>query len=273
MALVLASGLTVSACDPEPGPDPVDGQPAGPAVSLRLGFTQLLPEEGTDRGLLRVVNAGPDPVDVTGIGLSWSGYGGPFGQAKDVTIDPGRTVDLKLTLPHALCGRAADPVVGRVSTSAGEVSQPLTPEGTTYLRRLWTRQCTERLVARRVEVAYASRWQQQGTGPDAQAVGALRLTRRQGAAEIRLTGLAGSVLYDVRLGEPRSLPRERRAALVPVRLLPGNRCDEHARGQATAPFDFLLRLRIGDGPVLAVAAEPPPAGQRAATRMLDRACG
>jgi hypothetical protein len=57
--------------------------------------------------------------------------------------------------------------------------------------------------------------------------------------------------------------------LTRVAILPGNRCDEHARGQATAPFT----LRIGDAPPGKVLIAPPPSGQAAATTVLDRACG
>lgn len=58
-----------------------------------------------------------------------------------------------------------------------------------------------------------------------------------------------------------------------MHVVPGNRCDEHARGQATAPYDFLLRLRVGDRAEATVAPEVPRSLQEAATRALDGACG
>jgi hypothetical protein len=53
---------------------------------------------------------------------------------------------------------------------------------------------------------------------------------------------------------------------------PGNRCDEHARGQATAPFGFLALLLIGSRHGLAQPLPRPLAARRAATRALDVAC-
>ena len=61
-------------------------------------------------------------------------------------------------------------------------------------------------------------------------------------------------------------------ARIPLEITPGFRCDEHARGQATAPFDFLMRLRIGDGAAIAYAIELPLAAMEAATEALDVAC-
>lgn len=62
------------------------------------------------------------------------------------------------------------------------------------------------------------------------------------------------------------------AARIPLEITPGNRCDEHARGQATAPFDFLMRLRIGHhGPATHAIQLPLPA-MEAATEALDLAC-
>ena len=97
VAVLLVTGCTRGALD--------DGEPAARRdPDLTLSFTQLLPDEGTERGLLRVVNQAADPLHVTGIGLDWSGYGPAFAEAKDVTILPGRTMDLRLTLPAPRCG-------------------------------------------------------------------------------------------------------------------------------------------------------------------------
>ena len=71
---------------------------------------------------------------------------------------------------------------------------------------------------------------------------------------------------------PPPWPPARTLARIPLEITPGNRCDEHARGQATAPFDFLMRLGIGDRPAIPYRIEVPLPAMNAATEALDEAC-
>jgi hypothetical protein len=80
------------------------------------------------------------------------------------------------------------------------------------------------------------------------------------------------VLHGLRLPGPTALAAGERLSRIPIEILPGNRCDEHARGQATAPFDFLAQLRIGDHAPVAYAVEVPLSAMEAATAALDEAC-
>jgi hypothetical protein len=99
------------------------------------------------------------------------------------------------------------------------------------------------------------------------------LTRVGGEQDVEVLGVDGSVLYGLRLPRRGRLGGDQDQVSVPLHVLPGDRCDEHARGQATAPYDFLVRLRIGGTTELTVAPEVPLVVQEAATRALDRACG
>ena len=58
---------------------------------------------------------------------------------------------------------------------------------------------------------------------------------------------------------------------MPLAILPGNRCDEHARGQATAPFTFRITVTVADT-FTRVLVPPPLRVQELATEALDRAC-
>lgn len=249
------------------------GKPAAPRPDLVLAFTQLLPDEGTDRGLLRVRNDTSDPVEITGVGLDWPGYGEPFRQDKQVAIGAGRTMDLKLTLPEPVCEETEQPVHGIVEVVGRPLRQPLSPAGQTFLRHLWGRQCSARFVAERLDITYGERWSQGGPDGNPRAVGVLRLTRVAGDERVELLGVQGSVLYGFALTGATRLDPGQDVLEAPVAILPGDRCDEHARGQATAPFTFRLTLRIGEAPPGKVLVPPPPAGQAAATTVLDRACG
>jgi hypothetical protein len=122
-------------------------------------------------------------------------------------------------------------------------------------------------------VEYGDRWTQAGPRSAPVATGTLRLTRVGGDAEVEVTGVDGSVLHDLRLPRPGRLDADADEVLVPLHVVPGNRCDEHARGQATAPYDFLVRLRVAGDTEVTVAPPVPLPMQEAATRALDRACG
>ena len=69
---------------------------------VRLGFTQLLPDEGTRRALLRVENVSDSELPVTAAGLDWAGYGS-FTSPQDATLAAGQTLDLQVTLPVPDC--------------------------------------------------------------------------------------------------------------------------------------------------------------------------
>jgi hypothetical protein len=251
------------------------GSPAATSedISMTMSFSQLLPDMGTERGLLRVVNEESTDLHVTGLGLDWPGYGGAFHQDKDTTILADHTLDLRFTLPAPDCESDDDaPAVGTVESGGTVVRRELLESGQVLLRRLWRFQCAALFVADRLAIEYGDRWRPLGTGKTSTALGTLELTRRAGDEPVRLVAVEGSVLYGLRLPGQRQLEAGEVSASLPVEILPGNRCDEHARGQATAPFAFRLSLRIGRAPVTTVPVEPPVQGRREAAAALDRAC-
>jgi hypothetical protein len=264
VALLLSTG-----CSTATGPPRSEAESS---PDLTLAFTQLLPDEGTERGLLRVRNDASEAVDITGIGLDWPGYGKAFRQDKDVTIGPGRTMDLKLTLPAPVCADTDQPVRAVIESAGRPRVQELSSAGETFLRYLWRKQCSKRYVEDRLDIAYGDTWRQRGHGRDASVLGSLQLSRIDGDEPVRLVSVQGSVLYGLELPGRRRLQPGATAVEVPLAVLPGDRCDEHARGQATAPFVFRLQLRIGAAEPMKVLIPPPPAGQAAATAMLDRSC-
>lgn len=266
---VAAAVLAASACTGGPARPPEDP----PQPSVRLGFTQLLPRAGSPDALLRVVNTGDADLHVTGAGLSWSGYGPAFVRSQDIVLPPGATRDLRVRLPPPRCRAGDEPVRGTVRSDSAGVTNRLTRYGEVFVRRLWARQCGERLVARTVRLRYGARWTQAGTADAPVARGVVRLVRVGGRDPVAVVGVDGSVLYGLRLTGRRRLGGDASRAAVPLQVLPGNRCDEHARGQATAPYDFLLRLRIGRATAVTLAPSVPVAMQEAAGRVLDRACG
>jgi len=262
---VLASGCDAGPVDPRPDPAP------GPSATL--GFTQLLPNEGTRHALLRVTNTGDAAMIVTSVAIEWPGYPDGTPSPADPTIPAGSTLDIQLDLPDPACDPSgSEDVIGVVETEQGTVRHELEATGTTYVRRLWRTQCEDVVVRSAVAITYSGTWQVVGDGVGARALGDIVLRRGDGEEEIAVESVDGSVLHGLRLPGPTTLPAGSPLARIPLEITPGNRCDEHARGQATAPFDFLMRLRIGDHPAIAYQVEIPLSAMEAATEALDVAC-
>jgi hypothetical protein len=265
IALLLVAGAGCSAVDEEPAP--------ASDIRVSLGFTQLLPDEGTPKGLLRVVNEGDAPLTVTGAGLRWSGYGPEFTREQDATLAPGQTLDLHVLLPKARCGQGEEPISGVVTTADETRVQRLTRSGQQFLRRLWQRGCDDALVADNTSVSYASGWRV--TDGSTSLDGALRLVRKDGTEPVTVRYADGSVLYDLVLPHDVTLAADQRRVAVPLSIRPGNRCDEHAIGQATAPFAFRVGVRVGTGSdarETLVLVPPPVRVQAQASRMLSAHC-
>ncbi len=252
------------------GPPPSQARPEPGPVSVELSFTQLLPDEGTRKGLLRVVNTGRTPLPVTGAGLDWSGYGAPFLRAQDSTLAPGQTLDLHVLLPAAVCDEGDEPVDAVIETPDQTVTVQMSDDGETFLRHLWERGCLADLLAGEVDIAYAPGWRLDRAAESVE--GDLVLRRQGGARDVTVTSARGSVLYDVRLPAAVTSRPEGGTVRVPLRILPGNRCDEHAIGQATAPFTFRIAVRVGDDVTTKVLIVPPPRVQALAARVLRLSC-
>ncbi|MGZ5404171.1 MAG: hypothetical protein ACXWDL_05940 [Nocardioides sp.] len=249
-----------------------DQPPEGSTPSATLGFTQLIPLEGTRNALLRVTNTGEAPMTVRSVALEWPGYPDGLPSPADPTIPAGETLDLQLRLPDPSCESPGDAAaVGVVETAQGTLRHELEPTGTTYLRRLWRTQCDVALVDGAVQVSYSDTWRVVGSGTEVRARGDLVLRRRDGDEVIAVDSVDGSVLHGLRLPGDTTLAAGDPLARLPLEITPGNRCDEHARGQATAPFDFLMQLRIGER-LIAYRMEVPLSAMETATEALDVAC-
>jgi hypothetical protein len=257
--------------------DSAPAEPDRPDATVDLGLTQLLVQAGGGASLLRVINRSDRALDVEAVGLAWPGYGGSVSrQTGPRSVPGGSELMFKLELPEPECdgGLTApeEPVMGTVVTDGGELTQPLTDAAQGFVRRLWRRQCAQEFLATTLRVGYAPQWQQRGAGESAYVRSSLRLTRLGDDSPVRVLSVDGSVLFNLRLPGGTVLPAGVDSARIPLDILPGDRCDEHGIGQATAPYDFLLTMRIGDRKVT-TAILPPLPGQEAASAALLRKCG
>lgn len=273
LPLVLAALLLVLAACTSAGEEPSSTPTPDSKIDVSLGFTQLLPDEGTPKGLLRVVNGSDQPLPVTGAGLSWSGYGEQFAQPHDATLAPGQTLDLHVLLPDAQCDEGEEPISGVVATADETKVQKLTTSGQQFLRRLWKRGCDDALVAENVAISYAPGWSIDMRSESLD--GTLLLERQEGTEPVTVTYADGSVLHDLVLPGEVTIAGDDPSVEMPMSIQPGNRCDEHAIGQSTAPFTFRIGVRVGDGPDATetlVLVPPPVKVQQQATRLLLASC-
>jgi hypothetical protein len=271
LAAVAALGALTSLSSCSASSDSSPGR-AGPEVELSL--TQLLPEEGSRHALLRVINPGSASLDVTAVGLAWEGYGEVLQRTDGhKEVPAGDQLMLRFDLPPPRCDSSdvdgpEDEVRGRLTVDGTDVEQPLTAPAQRYARRLWRTQCDRLLLEQTIGIEWRLA---DGPAEEGRVATELVLTRRDGSERIAVVRTDGSVLY--RLSRPRGavLAPENDSSTVPLAVLPGNRCDEHAIGQATAPYDFSITLEVGSRRVLE-ALVPPLSIQSAASRMLLRHC-
>ncbi len=203
---VVAAGavaiLVLTSCEAGPS-DPPDVE--GPTATL--GFTQLIPLEGTRNALLRITNSSDSAIDVTSVAIEWPGYPDFVPSPETATIAADQTLDMRLVLPEPACeeplGDTA--VVGVVETEQGTIRGELEPSGTTYVRRLWQTQCDELAVSNAVAISYSRSWRVVGDGVEARALGDVVLRRRDGDEPIEIEDVDGSVLHGLHLPGPTTL--------------------------------------------------------------------
>ncbi len=240
-----------------------DAEEAAP--DLALSMTQPLPFQGLPKVLLRVDNLGPEPLHITEAGLDWTGYGGRTLIPKDVDLQPGERIDLTYELAQEDCEAEGGEPEGVVVTDTGEVSQPLRIYGEEFIRSLWATRCFTARLDAAARISYAPGWR---TEPS-RLTGELLVRRKAGDAPIDVLGARGSVLYSVRLARPATLAADERETRVPVVVGPNGRCDEHAIGQATAPYTFKYDVRLGEERRLFVLAPPVELQDRIAQMLLE----
>ena len=219
-AVAVATGILMcTGCESGTSDPPAEG----PTPTATLGFTQLIPLEGTRNALLRITNSSDSAIDVTSVAIEWPGYPHFIPSPESATIAADQTLDMRLMLPEPACEEppADEAVVGVVETEQGIIRSPLQPSGTTYVRRLWQTQCDELAVSNAVAISYSRSWRVVGDGVEARALGDVVLRRRDGDEPIEIEDVDGSVLHGLRLPGPTTLAPGEDVGPDPARDHPG----------------------------------------------------
>lgn len=240
---------------------------ASPPLDLSVSMTQPIPFRDTPKVLLRVDNDGPDPVHITAAGLDWVAYGGRTMIAKDYDLQPGERIDLTFTLPAEQCDSDEGQPEVVVVTDRGSASKELHSYGEEFIRDLWATRCFSAKLEATADVSYAAGWRVQPS----RVSGDLVVERKDGAEPMEFRSSLGSVLYQVELPRPVAIPPDDATGRVPFEVLPNGRCDEHAIGQATAPFSFKYDIAVAETHRVVVLS-PPIALQDDIAAMLLEHC-
>ena len=246
-----------------------------PDLPVPTGILAAMPFQNTQDEPARVlqieiVNGGSEQMKVVGVQFLWSGFTTEVASRND-TIVPGETIDFPVPFPGATCqGDGTVATMPDVSTASvrlvlADGTERSVPafDAKRFARHLYLDDCERQNIDAAVaiewtdlhEVAFEGRTITEGT---------LRLTRRTSTGAVAVAQIGNSIIFTLDVpsataGAPLvTLPAGESTASVPVRFLEG-RCDAHAMGETSQPFNFVAQIDLGDGELHPYLVMPPDA--------------
>jgi hypothetical protein len=257
---VIVALLTVvsSGCQRRPDPStattPAPGGPrlAAPVQQDRLDAT---------RRMVTVPLTSPQAVTIESVQLVGPYFAvvpaAPFAQP----LAGGTRIDFPVGYGAAQCAAKAGKTIAVVTVRpGGTLRLPVTGDA---LGRLWRADCVQQRLEAAFSVTWAGPWRRlpAAAGQAQRLGGTLQLALRSAKTSVEVTGLRGSVLYDLvgtghaRLGGGQS------TVSVPVEI--GVRlCSKHGLTEAKKTFVFAMYARLNGGATQVRTIEPPAAVQK-----------
>lgn len=265
-----APAVTTAAVADTVAPSVVDdtaGLPPGIAIEV-----QFVP----NLALLRRLEVSIDdtgPVDATITRLSFSSplfAAVPSENIGDV-VGAGRKRDVELALGEATCPTTLGPSVVTVGVDVGgQVGEGTLVVDAERLEQLNDRECGQRAVLERADIAFASDNTIAGDVLSTQ----LGVTRRSGTDELTVADIGGTLLFSVRprgeRGSLASLAPDDDAAAVDL-TIEVHRCDAHTVSQSQLSYRFPVWVSVDGAEPQYVVIEPHPT-LRAALEALVQSC-
>lgn len=278
VALILLAAVILPACQsaveeaaPAPTPD---------AVPLTISLTQIRRHQGTSRIAVKVGNEGTSPVRIERVALDVAGFGPADPSTEDALLRPGVRADLPIVLGEARCD-------GGSPSSAGEstVVVSVRPDGgprqdvrvvlppDIVLDELLDEQCTLRAIREAVDIHFGESWTLEGTT----LLGSIEMRRLESEEPIALTGIAGTVLYNLRPAPEGPSPLlvldpAADVAELPVQITAA-RCDGHALSQSSQSFLFSAWVSMDGDPEQHAPLIPPEDAREPYLELTRVACG
>jgi hypothetical protein len=259
---VIAAVLTVvsSGCERRPDPSaPSTPAPGGPRLAAPVQQDRL----DATRRMVTVPLTSPRAVTVESVQLAGPYFAVVPAVSFGQPLAAGGRIDFPVGYGAAQCGAKAGRTIAVVTVRpGGTVRLPVTGDA---LGRLWRADCVQQHLEAAFTVTWSGPWRRLPASPgQAQRLGGtLRLALTTTQASVEVTGLRGSVLYDLagtgtghaRLGGRQStlgLPVE-----LGVRL-----CSKHGLTEAKKTFVFSMYARLNGGAPQVRTIEPPAAVQK-----------
>ncbi|MET1058893.1 MAG: hypothetical protein ABWX84_04820 [Nocardioides sp.] len=248
------------------------GDSEEPAPRVEMSFSQHRIDEGSDRANLRVVNDSDRPAQVTEIGLDSAGYGEHV-EDHDSLVQPGQTIDLRMTLPEPVCDASPTPAYGIVTIAGTRIREKLDTFGQDFVESLWRRTCNLLSVTTVADLAWRFDYEAVGTGRASYLRGVLGVTRKPGATTpLRVVGMQGSVLFRLQQTARPTLGPDDEQASVPLRLRWG-RCDEHAISESSQTFLWKLDISVDGKEPVRITTTVDESDRAPLLDYLKKACG
>ncbi|MBA3524222.1 MAG: hypothetical protein H0T85_06665 [Geodermatophilaceae bacterium] len=220
-----------------------------------LAYRTRVDEAVGGRFQTKLTNTGTESFTVVSTGLDSAGFA-PLPQSERSTMfRPGARIDLPTPYGEVRCrsDQPAEPAyavvdVVRPDGSRQRLRVPM-PSDYGVLTRIHEQGCVARQLAEDVTVELS---QLATTGDGAQQVvrGVLRLTRGETPAEIAVTEVRGSVLYELapRAGTtlPQALVPGETTLDIPLEVSPAS-CEAHIIAETKKPFVFPVFLALDGG--------------------------
>lgn len=203
-----------------------------------------------------VENTGGSTVTIARLALDAPQFEDTPPVSKDVTIGPGRRVDLQIAYGEAQCAVAADGAVSttvRIDQRDVRFDVPVEP-----LADIHENECGQRKVLEMVDLDLSERTRKIDDGLETDLV----VRRRTSDAPVRATGIRGSVIFTVEpvdATEPPliDLTPDQHVARLAVRII-ASRCEPHAVADSKKTYLFSVWLEVGDATAQLVAIDAEP---------------
>lgn len=222
--------------------------PAPPPLSVSLDQSRDL--ENRHLVAVRLVNEGPDPVEVVRLQLRSDAWSSVPPTVRPEVLAPGQRLAFPVAYGAADCAveAPATVVVGYRRDGVLREARVPVPADDPLLPRLHARECDLAALARTADLALGS-FARRGDV----AVGELVVQRRRPGA-VRVVAVDGSVILTART--PAALPAALDDGLrLPVEVAP-TRCDPHALAESKRTYVFAVAVQRGDEEPLTVAVTP-----------------
>lgn len=236
---LVAAALATAGCG-APGDEADARVQAVEAATIRL---MQYTHDQANRNLVIKISVPEDgePVPVEGVRVVTEGFAGMDWKDYIPTIQPGRTLDLRVPLGEPVCDASARPVrveIGLKETDA--VAELEDPEGTDLVERIHDDECSA-LRMREVAPLRWTGWQTTGAGRSTSVRARLEVGLVGGEEKVHLLAIEPTVVFEaVADGLPLVLsPGD--APVLHVSFRPA-RCDGHV-WETSRAFMFHARLR------------------------------